>query len=274
MICLIFNLVFAFAFCRIFLSIKVDEKIFFVLRIIPEIITSFKTPINLITELCNNKKGLEKLIEINATEKLLSYLEKKEYNEIDKNADLIRSSMWIIAKLLLNNEFIKIAIKNYQYYEKDFDLLSKYKDYSLRGTFIYLISFSSQNRSLFHRNKIFNIEYYFDTNIGFWTMMDSLYIDKSIFYENDKLNDDMSIIENRIVKHNPMAQEIYNCISSLANNITFKQSLSKLEEIYRDNNRYLEDENLFIIIYAVLTKYKYKETARKAIMFYFEKSIL
>ena len=62
-------------------------------------------------------------------------------------------------------------------------------------------------------------------------------------------------------------------ITGLANNITFKQSFAKLEDIYRKNSKFFKDENLFIIIYVVLTKYKLKETARKAIMFYFEKCI-
>ena len=94
------------------------EKIFFDIRIIPDIITSFKIPINLITELINNKKGIEKLIEINAIEKLLSYSEKKDYCEIDKNANLIRSSFWILSKLMLNNEMAQKIQNKFKIYEK------------------------------------------------------------------------------------------------------------------------------------------------------------
>ena len=142
----------------------------------------------------------------------------------------------------------------------------------MRGTIIYLASFISHNRNTLPKIKKFYVKHYFDTNIGYSDLKEKLYIDKSIFYENNKLNEDMIIIENRI-KLNPMSQEIYKYINGLANNITFKQSVTKLEEIYRKNSQYFKDENLFVLIYVVLTKYKLKETARKVIMFFFEKGI-
>ena len=248
------------------------EKIFFVIRIIPDIITSFKTPINLITELTNNKKGIEKLIEIKAIEKILSYSEKKDYCEIDKNANLIRSSFWILTKLMLNNEMAQIIQNKFKVLEKMVFFFFSFKDCSMRGTIIYLTSLISRNSKLMPEIKNIQVKYFFNTNIGYPTTKQVLFIDKSIFYENNKLNNDMIIIENRI-KLSPISQEIYNCFTGLANNITFNQSLRKLDEIYRKNIQFFKDEKLFVLVYAVLTKFNLKETARKAILYYFEKCI-
>ena len=44
--------------------------------------------------------------------------------------------------------------------------------------------------------------------------------------------------------------------------------------MFRSKNQYFSDPNLFAKIYAVLTKYKLKETTRRAILYYFDKSII
>lgn len=46
-----------------------------------------------------------------------------------------------------------------------------------------------------------------------------------------------------------------------------------MDEIYRKNIQFFKDEKLFVLVYAVLTKFNLKETARKAILYYFEKCI-
>ena len=248
------------------------EKIFFIIGIIPHIITSFKTPINLITELNNNKKGYEKLLEINVVEKLFSYSDFKDDNEIDKNAKNIKSTFWILSKLILKDEFGEKLQDKYKVIERLSKFYYDHNDCSMRGNIIYLSTFGAQNikyRSLIKNNCI---TYFFNTNIGYPTVKKGITIDKSLFYENNKLNDDINIIDYGI-KLNPISQEIYNNITNLAHNITFKQSCSKLDEIYRTNYQYFLDVNLFVKIYAVLTKYKLKTTARKAILFYFEKCI-
>ena len=248
------------------------EKIFFIINIVPNIITSFKTPINLITELNNNKKGYEKLIEINAVEKLLSYFDKKNDDEIDKNSKKIKSSLWILVKLVLNNDFGEKMQNKYKILEKIANFYFSHEDCSMRGTILYLCTFATQNIKLRPIIKNNYVEYFFNTNIGYSTVKNSLFIDKSLIYENNKLDNDIDLIEYRI-KLSPISQEIYNNITNLANNITFKQSNARLEEIYKTNNQYFLDVNLFVKIYAVLTKYKLKETTRKVIMFYFEKCI-
>ena len=143
----------------------------------------------------------------------------------------------------------------------------------MKGTILYLISFIAQNENLRQKLKKYNFDYFFNTNIVYPTKKDSLCIDKSFLYENENLDNDVNIIEYGI-KLNPNSQEIYNNITNLANNITFKQSITKIEEMYRTNNQYFLDPNLFAKIYAVLTKYKLKETTRRAILFYFDKCII
>ena len=160
----------------------------------------------------------------------------------------------------------------YKILEKIANFYFSHEDCSMRGTILYLCTFATQNIKLRPIIKNNYVEYFFNTNIGYSTVKNSLFIDKSLIYENNKLDNDIDLIEYRI-KLSPISQEIYNNITNLANNITFKQSNARLEEIYKTNNQYFLDVNLFVKIYAVLTKYKLKETTRKVIMFYFEKCI-
>ena len=88
-----------------------QKKYFFFIEINPDIIVGFKTPTNLITELNNTQKGYEQLIKINAIEKLFNYLDFKEENNLDKNALKIKSSLWIIVKLLIKDFGEKIEFK-------------------------------------------------------------------------------------------------------------------------------------------------------------------
>ena len=93
-----------------------------------------------------------------------------------------------------------------------------------------------------------------------------------ISYENKKLNKDIKIIFNK-VNLTPICETIYNNITNLMNGITYKQSILNLDELYRKNSEDFCNVNLFVKIYAVLARYKFKETARRAIMLYFEKCI-
>ena len=248
------------------------EKIFFIIRIKPDIIYGFRTPINLITELNNNKKGYEQLIKINAVEKLFSYCEIKDENEIEVIRNKVKCSFYILAKLILKNEFGEKLESKYNIIERITNYFFTYNDYSLKGSILYLISFIAQNKQLKEKLRKFNFEFFYDTNIGYPTIKNSLSIDKSIQYENQKLEDDVNIIEYG-VKLNPISQEIYNNVTNLVNNITYKSSITKIEEIYRSEIKYFIDANLFVKVYAALTKYKLKESSRRKIMFYFEKCI-
>ena len=249
------------------------EKIFFIIKIKPQVIIGFNTPINLITELNNNKKGYEKLIEIKAVEKLFSYLNVKDESEIDTNMLKIKSSFWILVKLILKKEFGEKIESQYNIIEKISNYFYSYNNYSMKGTILYLISCIAQNEKLRQKLKKYNFDYFFNTNIVFPIKKDSLCIDKSFQFENEKLENDVNLIEYGI-KLNPISQEIYNNITNLANNITFAKSIKKIDEIFRTKNQYFSDPNLFAKIYAVLTKYKLKETTRRAILYYFDKCII
>ena len=249
------------------------EKIFFIIKIKPQVIIGFNTPINLITELNNNKKGYEKLIEIKAVEKLFSYLNVKDESEIDTNMLKIKSSFWILVKLILKKEFGEKIESQYNIIEKISNYFYSYNNYSMKGTILYLISCIAQNEKLRQKLKKYNFDYFFNTNIVFPIKKDSLCIDKSFQFENEKLENDVNLIEYGI-KLNPISQEIYNNITNLANNITFAKSIKKIDEIFRTKNQYFSDPNLFAKIYAVLTKYKLKETTRRAILYYFDKCVI
>jgi hypothetical protein len=249
------------------------EKIFFIIKIKPETIFGFNTPINLLTELNNNKKGYEKLLEIKAIDKLFSYSKIKDESEIDKNMIKIKSSFWILVKLILKKEFGEKIESKYNIIERISNYFYSYNNYSIKGTILYAISFIAQNEKLRPKLKKYNFDYFFNTNIVYPMKKDSLFSDKSFLYENEKLENDVNIIEYGI-KLNHESQELYNNITNLANNITFKQSITKIDEMYRRNNQSFLDPNLFVKIYAVLTKYKLKETTRRAILFYFDKCII
>ena len=247
------------------------ENIFFNINIRPEILVPFRTPINLITELNNNSKGHEKLIEIKAVERLFNYMDIKSEIDADKNSNRIKSCFWILHKLVQKGEFGEIIEKKYGVGQKVYEFYLKTDDCSIKGTILYLSSFYYQNKNLKPSDN-FQVSFFFNTSIGYSTIKNTFSIDKSFIYNNEKLNDDMNLIEDEI-KLNPISQEIYNNITNLANNITFKQSSLKLNEIYKGKRQLFLDINLFVKIYSVLTKYRLKEAARRAIMFYFEECI-
>jgi len=248
------------------------EKIFFHIRIRPDIIVPFKTPINLITELNNNKLGYEKLLEIKAVDKLISYFEKIDEKDFDKNAKLIKSSFWILIKLLLKKSYGKLLQEKYKIIDKISECYYKIKDYSMQGTIIYLTTFSIQNKEIKSIADLFHLTYFFNTSIAYPNEKYVLNNDNKIFYENEKLKEDISII-NLKVKLNSKSEEIYDNVTNLINNITFKQSILNLDAIYKINDNYFLDEKLFIKILTVLSKYKLKSSARRTILAYFEKCI-
>ena len=248
-------------------------KIFFIIRIKPDSTIGFKTPINLITELNNNKNGHEQLVKINAVEKLFSFSNIKDESEIDEKAKNIKSSFWILVKLIIKKEFGEELESKYKIIQRISKFYYAFNDCSMKGTILYLISFAAQNAKLKPILNTFFVSFFNNTNIGYPTKKDSLFLDKLFPFINKNLENDVNTIEYGI-KLNKISQEIYNNITNLANNITFKQSITKIEEIYRTNNHYFLDENLFVKIYAFLSKYKLKESTRRAILFYFDKCII
>ena len=248
------------------------EKIFFNIRIRPDILIPFRTPINLITELINNKNGYEKLLEIKAVDKLLSYFENIDEKDVDKNAKLIKSSFWILIKLLLKKCYGKLLQEKYKIVDKISACYYKFKDYSMQGTIIYLTTFSAQNKELRSIIDAFHLSYFFNTSIAYPNEKYILNNDNHFFYENEKLKEDIRIIDLKI-KLNSKSEEIYENVTNLINNITFKQSILNLDKIYKINDNYFLDEKLFIKILTVLSKYKLKASARRTILAYFEKCI-
>ena len=249
------------------------KEISFIIRIKPDSIIGFKTPINLITELNNNKNGYEKLIKIDAVEKLFAYCDIKDESEIDEKAKNIKSAFWILIKLITKNEFGEKLESRYKILKRIYNFYFKYNDCSMKGTILYLINFAAQNKKLKSLLKTFYVSYFNNTNILFPTKKDSLFLNKCVPFINHSLENDVNSIEDRI-KLNSISQEIYNNITNLANNITFKQSITRIEELYRANIHYFSDVNLFVKIYSILSKYKLKESTRRAIMFYFDKCII
>jgi hypothetical protein len=219
----------------------------------------------------NNARGHEKLIEIKAVERLFNYMDIKSEIDVDKNSNKIKSCFWILHKLVQKGEFGEIIEKKFGVGQKVYEFYLKCDDCSIKGTILYLSSFYYQNKNLKPADN-FQVSFFFNTSIGYSTIKNTFSIDKSLIYYNDKLNDDMNLIEEEF-QLNPISQEIYNNITNLANNITFKQSSIKLNEIYKGKRQLFLDINLFVKIYSVLTKYRLKEAARRIIMFYFEECI-
>ena len=248
------------------------ENIFFNINLRPDILVPFRTPINLITELNNNAKGHEKLLEIKAIERLYNYMDVQSEIDADKNANKIKSCFWILHKLVQKGEFGEIIEKKFGVGQKIYEFYLKCDDCSTKGTILYLTTLYYQNKNLMPSKDSFQVSFFFNTSIGYSTIKNTFSIDKSFLYNNDKLNDDMNLIEDEI-KLNPILQEIYNNITNLANNITFKQSSLKLNEVYKGTRKIFLDVNLYAKIVAVLTKYRLKEAARRIIMFYFEECI-
>ena len=213
-------------------NIFILENIFFNINVRPDILIPFRTPINLITELNNNAKGHEKLIEIKAVERLFNYMDTLNETDPDKNSNKIKSCFWILHKLVQKGEFGEIIEKKFGIGQKIYEYYLKCDDCSTKGTILYLTTLYYQNKNLMPSKNTFQVSFFFNTSIGYSTIKNTFSIDKSFLYNNDKLNEEMNLIEDEI-KLNPISQEIYNNITNLANNITFKQSSIKLNEIYR-----------------------------------------
>ena len=246
------------------------EKLLFNIRIRPDIVVGFKTPINLITELNNNSKGFKLLEKIKAVKKLFSYFENIDEKTLDQNSKKIKSALWILIKLTLKNTQGKIIQNKYNIFQRISKLYYECNDFSIKGTIIYLTSYAALNKELKSTLKSYHVSFFFNTNICYPSEKWVLFNEKKISCENDQLNKDFNIINSKI-KLGLISEQIYDNVTNLLNNITFRLSIINLDEIYKINYKYFLNVNLFIRIYAVLAKYKLKESARRAIMVYFEK---
>ena len=276
-------------------------SVYFNIKIYPEKKLSLKTPINILTELPNNEKGFNILIENNFIEKLLSYLindnkniiindnenninsisnsneniinnnnkikNKKKYNSKD-----IKSVLWILSKILIKEKFGDLIENKYKIIEKIISYQKSCDDYAMKGTICYILCYISQNKNLKNIIENNNYIYYFNTEICYPKNINELYIDNTFIYENKKIKENYDKI-NKFINLNEKTNEIYNNITSLINNITFKQSNEKLIEIKEKEKNSFDDSNLLIKIYGLLCRFKFRQQIRRTILDFMDVAI-
>ena len=236
------------------------------IKINPHTKQYFKTPINILTELPNNEKGTETLINIGAVEKLLNYLDND--NIINKDIKNIKSALWMLAKILIRDETGKIE-KKYQIIQKILKFNEECSDYGMKGNIVYILCFISQKPSIKEYLKINGYSYFFNTDICYPNDMNKLYIDKTTSYDNNKIKKDGDIINKKIVLSKE-SEAIYSNITNLINNIWSKTASIELDDIYKREPHLFNDPNLFIKVYAALSRHKFKQPVRRKILQYFD----
>ena len=244
-------------------------KIIIKIKINPEIIKGVKMPINIITELNNNKIGYEKIIKNKIIEQLFTYL---DIELLETKNTQIKCVLWILAKLLTKENQGEILENNYQIIKKIIEFNQECDDYAMKGTIIYILCYISQNYNLKNIIESYNYTYFFNTDICYPNNNREIYINNKTNYINRKINNEVDRI-TKLIKLPLASEEIYNNISCLINNISFKQAINDLEDTYKNNPQKFYEINLFIKIYVVLSKYKFKPSARKSILNYMDKCI-
>ena len=236
------------------------------IKINPHTKQYFKTPINILTELPNNEKGTETLINIGAVEKLLSYFDND--NKINKDIKNIKSALWMLAKILIRDETGKIE-KKYQVIEKILKFNDECSDYGMKGNIVYILCFISQKPSIKEYLKSNGYSYFFNTDICYPNDMKKLFIDNTTSYDNNKINKDGDIINKKIVLSKE-SEAIYGNITNLINNIWSKTASIELDDIYKREPQLFNEPNLFIKVYAALSRHKFKQPVRRRILQYFD----
>ena len=239
-----------------------------IIKIRPQTKQYFKTPINLLTELPNNEKGTQTLMKTGAVEKLLKYL---DINKIDKDIKYIKSDLWILAKILIREEKGEINNK-YNIVQKILKFADECTDYGMKGTIIYVLCFISQKPYIKEILKESGYSYFFNTDICYPNDLKKIYIDNTTYYENNKLKRDADII-NRKITLNKESETIYTNITNLINNIWSKTASIELDDTFKKDPQLFNDTNLFIKVYALLSRHKFKQPVRRKIMQYFENCI-
>ena len=240
-------------------------KVIINIKINPTIIKSIQLPINIITELNNNKNGFEKIVKNKIIEQLFTYL---DTNLLESKNIQIKSVLWILAKLLINETQGLMLENKYQIIKKIIEFSQECDDIAMKGTIIYILSYISQNKNLKNIIESYNYTYFFNSDICY----KEIYLVEKTNYINRKINEEVDKI-NKLIKLPAPSEEIYNNISCLINNISYKQAVNDLEETYKNNPQKFYEINLFIKIYITLSKYKFKPSARKNILNYIDKAI-
>ena len=244
-------------------------KIIIKVKINPEIIKGVQMPMNIITELNNNKSGYEKIIKYKIVEQLFTYL---DINLLESKNTQIKSVLWILAKLLIKENQGEIIENDFQIIKKIIEFNQECDDYAMKGTIVYILCYISQNKNLKNIIESYNYTYFFNTDICYPNNIREIYLDNRSNYINRKINDEVDRI-TKLIKLPSSSEEIYNNISSLINNISFKQAITDLEDVYKNNPQKFYEINLFVKIYVVLSKYKFKPSSRKSILNYMDKAI-
>ena len=239
-----------------------------IITIKPQTKQYFKTPINILTELPNNEQGRETLIKIGAVEKLLNYL---NINKLEKDIKNVKSALWIIAKILIRDEKGEIERK-YEIVKKILKFNDECTDYGMKGTLIYVLCFISQKPSIKEILKANGYSYFYNTDICYPNDLKKIYIDNSTSYENNKLKRDEDIINRKVILSNE-SENIYNNITNLINNIWSKTATIELDDTYKKDPQLFNDPKLFVKVYAVLSRHKFKQPVRRRIMQYFDNCI-
>ncbi len=99
--------------------------------------------------------------------------------------------------------------------------------------------------------------------------MRKLYIDNTTSYENNKLKKDGDIINKKITLSKE-SEIIYGNITNLINNIWSKTASIELDESFKKEPQLFNDPNLFIKVYAALSRHKFKQPVRRRILQYFD----
>ena len=245
------------------------NSISYKIKINPSVVKTLHTPINIITELNNTKSGYNKLTELKIIDKLLGYLNK---DNLDTQNKKIKSALWILAKLLIKEKYGEQLQNQYKIIEKIIEFNHECKDYAMKGSIIYVLSYISQNKNYKNILESLNYNYFFSTDICCPNDLSEMYMENNTTFINKILNEENDKI-NRLIVLNENSQNIYNSISSLINSITYNQSMQELTEINKNDNDSFIEVNLFIKVYCILSKYKFKQVNRRNIMNLFEKAI-
>ena len=248
----------SFSLVKVVLGVKIN----------PGISKSVQTPINIITELNNNRNGLSKLIDNKIVEELFKYL---EIENLEKNNNKIKSALWILAKLLVKDSQGELEA-NYKIVKKIIDFNKQCDDYAMKGTISYILSYISQNKNVKNILESYDYSYFFNTDICYPNDIREIYLERRPNFINRKLNEEVDKI-NKLITLTGSSEEIYNNISCLINNISFKQAITELEETNKNNSQNFYEINLLIKVYIALSKYKFKQSARRSILHYIEKAI-
>jgi hypothetical protein len=251
---------------------KDNDKIFslysvsFNVRIRPEKKQSLKTPVNILTELANNETGTQTLIDLKAIEFLFSYLDNTSVSSKE-----IKSALWILAKIVTKEIYGEMLENKYKIINKISSYNKHCEDYAMKGTICYVMCYISQNKNLKHSIED-SYDFFFNTDICIPKNLKDIYINSKTTYENKKLKEDGEKI-NKHITLSDKSNEIFSNVTSLINNISYKQAYEKLNEMIKSDAKAFNDPNLLIKIYAMLSRYKCRQNLRRFIMILFENAI-